>query len=448
MTGPWKGMCLMDKQEHAGSMNTNRSTNTNRSMDTNREESENLFRREIRKNYDAKYARISIYVILTVMVIYGLIRFFDNFTGVASAVGVTIEWLGVLLRPLLIGFAIAYLLAPLAGRLEKVLNGVKKKLRKPNAKKPMGSSRGLAVALTWLVVLTAIVLVASMIVSTISHSVQLVSLNSLDSLVYSFADTLKSFSKSITGALKQMHIPSAEISSYTQKLGETISKGFSEMATGMLFSLKNVTGIVSTAIFALIFGVYFMLDGEGLKHYWGHVYHSLVSDSVSRRTSELIKNADRVFSGYIRGQFLDGVFIAVVITIALSLCGVKYAVIIGILTGIGNLVPYLGSFIAYTTTILVCLVSFDIKRMIIAIIVIFVVQTVDGNVVNPKLLSSSISIHPMLVIASLIIGAAIGGLLGMLLAVPSGALVKIYFEKFIEYRAAKKAEKRSTEAVR
>jgi predicted PurR-regulated permease PerM len=80
--------------------------------------------------------------------------------------------------------------------------------------------------------------------------------------------------------------------------------------------------------------------------------------------------------------------------------------------------------------------------------VIFVVQTVDGNVVNPKLLSSSISIHPMLVIASLIIGAAIGGLLGMLLAVPSGALVKIYFEKFIEYRAAKKTEKRSTEAVK
>jgi predicted PurR-regulated permease PerM len=218
-----------------------------------------------------------------------------------------------------------------------------------------------------------------------------------------------------------------------------ISKGFSGEASSILSSLKNVTGVVSTAIFSLIFGIYFMLDGAGLKAYWGHVYHSLVSDSVSERTTEFVSNADRVFSGYIRGQFLDGVFIAIVITIALSLCGVQYAVIIGILTGIGNLVPYLGSFIAYTTTILVCMMTFDWKKMLIAVIVIFVVQTVDGNVVNPKLLSSSISVHPMLVVASLIIGAAVGGLLGMLLSVPCGALLKIYFEKFIEYRAEKKA---------
>nr|WP_051527180.1 AI-2E family transporter [[Eubacterium] cellulosolvens] len=400
--------------------------------------SENLLRREIRKNYDAKYARISIYVILTVMIIYGLIRFFDNFTGVASVFGATIEWLGVLLRPLLIGFAIAYFLDPLAGRLEKMLNGLKKRLRKPNATKPLRSSRGLAVALTWLIVLAIIVFVASMIVSTISHSVQVVSLKSLDSLVYDFADTLKNFSKSITRALDKMSIPSGEVASFTQSIGEKISKGFSEAASNILVSLKNVTGVLSTLLFSVIFGIYFMLDGEGLKSYWGHVYHSLVSDSVSRRTNELVENADRVFSGYIRGQFLDGVFIAIVLTIALSLCGVKYAVIIGVLTGIGNLIPYLGSFIAYTTTILVCLVTFDFQKMFIAVIVILVAQTIDGNVVNPKLLSSSISIHPMLVIASLIIGATVGGLLGMFLAVPSGALLKIYFEKFIEHRAAKK----------
>jgi len=116
---------------------------------------------------------------------------------------------------------------------------------------------------------------------------------------------------------------------------------------------------------------------------------------------------------------------------ALSVVGVKYAVIIGVLSGIGNLIPYLGPVVAYGSTILVCLLSGDLRRLLVALVVLFLIQTVDGNVINPRLLSSSIDVHPMLVIAALIIGGSAGGLVGMLFAVPVAAFLKIQFDKVI-----------------
>ena len=122
---------------------------------------------------------------------------------------------------------------------------------------------------------------------------------------------------------------------------------------------------------------------------------------------------------------------AILVSTSLYLIGIKYAVIIGILSGIGNLIPYLGPVVAYGSTILVSLLSGDWKRMIVALVVLFIIQTIDGNVINPKLLSSSIDVHPMLVIAALIIGGALGGFLGMLFAVPVAAFLKVQFDKII-----------------
>ena len=140
---------------------------------------------------------------------------------------------------------------------------------------------------------------------------------------------------------------------------------------------------------------------------------------------------DRVFSGYIRGQLLDALFMMVVVSIALLLLNVKFAVIIGVLTGIGNLVPYVGPFVAYGCTGFVGIMSQDWKKLIVSIIIVFVIQTIDGNIVNPKLLSHAVKVHPMLVIIALLLGSKIGGLAGMILAVPVAALLKLWLDRWI-----------------
>ena len=130
---------------------------------------------------------------------------------------------------------------------------------------------------------------------------------------------------------------------------------------------------------------------------------------------------------------------AFLVSISLSLVGVRYALAIGILTGIGNLIPYVGPFVAYGTTVLVCTLYGDFSKLLPAVLVLFVIQTLDGNVINPRLLSNSIDIHPLLVIISLIIGGAVGGVLGIFLAAPIASLIKLQVDRMVEKGEAKKA---------
>ena len=151
---------------------------------------------------------------------------------------------------------------------------------------------------------------------------------------------------------------------------------------------------------------------------------------------EMIHDADRCFSGYIRGQAMDAVLVGVTVSIIFSIMGMKYAVVIGLLTGIGNLIPYVGPILGYGSVLFINLMNWNPQMLVTGLVVLLVVMTIDGNVINPRLLAGSIEVHPLLVVASLLAGGAIGGILGMLLAVPIGAFVKLQFEKWL----AKKRE--------
>lgn len=179
-----------------------------------------------------------------------------------------------------------------------------------------------------------------------------------------------------------------------------------------------------------------------IKEVIGKVSYALFSDSANARMKRFLRDADQVFSGYMKGTLMDVGVMMVLISLTLSIVGVNFAIIIGILAGLGNLIPYCGPFIAYGLSALVCLVNGDMTKLVIAIVALIVIQFIDGNIIGPKLLSQSIEIHPLLVIICLIIGSSIGGLLGMLFAVPVGALIKVIFMRFIDNRIAKKEAKR------
>ncbi len=122
------------------------------------------------------------------------------------------------------------------------------------------------------------------------------------------------------------------------------------------------------------------------------------------------------------------------ISIVLSLTGVKFAIVIGVLAGIGNLIPYVGPFVAYGLTILACLISNDLQTLVQSLIALAIIQAIDGQIINPKLLGSTVNVHPMYVIVAIIFGEALGGFMGMIFAVPVAALIKIEFDRYIAYR--------------
>ena len=117
--------------------------------------------------------------------------------------------------------------------------------------------------------------------------------------------------------------------------------------------------------------------------------------------------------------------------IILSLVGVPFAPVIGVLTGIGNLIPYVGGPVGFGSIILVCLAKGEMVTLVWGV--------VDGNIINPMMLSDNVEVHPMLVVMALIAGGCVGGIAGMLVAVPVAAWLKIQLDRWMDKNEAKKA---------
>ncbi|MDO4647161.1 MAG: AI-2E family transporter [Eubacteriales bacterium] len=381
---------------------------------------------------DKKYMKLSLYVVATILVGYLAIQLVNHFSQVMGSIREILTWFNRILVPLACGFAIAYVLLPFIEFLEKQLKKLKFIRKKP------GRGRTLSVLITFFLILAILFIGFSMLISSVNRQIQTVSVESLENLVNAVAQSMDDLYKMIQNTLDQWDISSTGISKTFTEMSNNLGNILKNTGTNLVGTLSHLQGFFTTLLFSVIFSIYFLLDGQNLMKYWGRVFYALFGARAKKEGKRLLDDAVMVFSGYLRGQLMDALFMAVVVSIALSILGVKFALLIGLATGVGNLIPYVGPIVAYISTALVCLMDGDFKRLIVAIIVLFVVQTIDGNVVNPKLLSSNVDIHPVLVIISLIIGGAAAGFLGMLIGVPVGAFLKIQFERFVNWLVNKR----------
>ena len=379
----------------------------------------------IKNKLDPKYTKIALYVIGTTAAIFILYRLSLNLGNVLAAIGGWLNWILTVLTPVFWGFMLAYLLKPAVDKIEKKLLDIS--YFKNRKKKP----RTLAVSLTFIIIIILFAIGLSLLISSFSNEFKVASIDSLFQLVNYVSQSLQSFYNALLESLETLQIDSEALQEYVNKIGNLLATGVAGIGNNLVASAQNLSSFITNFLFTIIFSIYFLTDGERIKSYWNKFANVVFSEKIKNHWAFIIQESDRVFSGYIRGQLLDALFMFVVISVTLSIVGVKYAVIIGALAGFGNLIPYVGPFIAYGSTIVVTLVSGDIKKMVIAYIALFIVQTIDGNIINPKLLGNNVDVHPMLVVIALIIGQSAFGLLGMLFAVPIAALCKVFFEKIM-----------------
>lgn len=382
-------------------------------------------------NINKKYSEISMYVIFTCIVIFLLSRFTDQLPAIAKTTGSALKWVGAILKPVIIGFIIAYLLFPMLERLEGLLQKIK-----PLKKKK--SVRGLAVALQGVIILVGLFIIVSLLVSVITKQARAANSEDVIEGIKTYANSINELYRELIDRLDKLNINSAEIKSSVDTFTNNLGKYMLNLSSQLGSLANNLKDGLATAFFALIFSIYFLLDMPKLKKYWGRVLGIILPEKVKTTLDTLIKDADKVFSGYIRGQAIDAFMVGVVVSIVFSIIGIQYAIVIGLLIGLGNLIPYMGPIVGYSSIVIVGIATSDYKSMVIAAIALLIIQAIDGNLIYPKLLSTSVNIHPMIVIISLTVGASIGGLVGMIVAVPTGALVKVWFERLINI-----AEKRN-----
>ena len=363
---------------------------------------------KIREKLDKKYLKICVYVAGTVLVttlIAVLLFLSGGFWAKLWAIFTAV------LKPMIIGGIICYLFMPIVNRLERLLN----------RKKEHRFSRTLSVLITFLIVIVAILLILVLIAIAIYKNVESLNIESIKNLFTTLKDNYTQLWDFFKKQLEERNIS---------------PDNFSTIITA---TTNAVGSFFSGLLFGVIFSIYFLLDRSNLSSYWKRAFRLIFGQKAEDQLILFMKDADKAFSGYIRGQFTDALIVGVMVTIILSIVGVPNAAIVGIFAGLGNLIPYLGPIIGYATLVIVCLPSGAFNKMIIGIIIFAIVMFVDGNIINPKLLSDNVEVHPLLVVAALIGGGAIGGIAGMLVAVPTAALIKLQFNRYLEKMASKRA---------
>ena len=315
-----------------------------------------------------------------------------------------LDFISVVFKPLVLGLVFTYLFTPVVNAIE---NKMLASFNKPK------TARILAVVLNYLIVLLAIGIILGIIVVTVTKSISSIHPSEIKQYLAVLGDQFSNFQSTIEKQLSSMNINFGTVGDFIGKLISGIKSG------------------ASTLLFAVIFSIYFLID-RSIFRYWNDVLNTFTSEKTRERIKTLAKDSDKVFSGYIRGQSIDAAIVGVLSSIALLIAGIPYAVVIGILTGLGNLVPYVGPVVGFGSLIIVCLAEGSIAHIAIGGIILALVMFIDGNIINPRMLSSNVEVHPVLVIIALLAGGRVGGIVGMLVAVPVAALLKRRFGRYLE----------------
>lgn len=384
--------------------------------------------------WNKNYALVVFYALVLALLYHLGVRILDHFPELGAHLQNLFPWASQVISPLLLGFAIAYLLSPICHFFERILS------KNALLSKKQSLCQNISIFMTFLLLILGVVFLGSLLLSTLTKSIQVLRFEDLFQGVEDFASTVEKFYSDLYIRLGNLPIGGEDAKEAVQLLLQKAVVFFQNMGNSVFSSLGSLAGALSTMVFGIIFSLYFLADGQKILSYWARIFRLLFGERRLEKLRRFFIDADRVFAGYLRGQIIDGTIMAVLVSVSLSVLQVRYAVVIGVLTGFGNLIPYVGPFIAYGLTALVCLVYGDFTKLLPALIALFVIQTIDGNVINPRLLSQNIDLHPLVVIIALIIGGSLGGFLGIFLAAPVASLIKLELDKFMEHKVSMRRE--------
>ncbi|MBN2404622.1 MAG: AI-2E family transporter [Coriobacteriia bacterium] len=194
-------------------------------------------------------------------------------------------------------------------------------------------------------------------------------------------------------------------------------------------------GFLLNVFLAFVVGFWILKDMSIIKE----EFVALAGPKRREDASEVASRVSRVLSGYMRGQLIISAATATVVAIGLSIIGVPYALVLGLIAGILNIVPYVGPFLSYIISAIVA-VFVSPTTAVLAVVIGVAAQQVTDMFITPRVMSEQVDLHPLLVIFSLLAGSALFGFIGLLVAIPVAAVAKglfvYYFEKYTDSQLA------------
>ena len=355
------------------------------------------------------------------------------------------------LRPILYGFIFAYLLIPLLNLIERaVYGGAKRVVRgfEPNSKSS-GVIRLICVLLTWGITLAMLTVLVMLIVPELISSIEGIVINTatqVNKLIQWIGEVMEDNPEISSNLILEIRTLYSDFNSLMDSLTNVIRfiPNTSTFVASFSNGIINVVYVIFHFVIGIIVSIYVMCSKELFTSQSKKCMYGLLSPRNANRVIRVARSAHVKFGGFFIGKIIDSIAIGILCFILLSIFRIPYAVLISFVVGITNIIPFFGPFIGAIPCAVILLLASPVKCLYFVIIVI-VLQQIDGNILGPKILSSSIGLSSFWVMFSILVSGGLFGFWGLLCGVPVFAVIYELASEFINRKLKNKAMSVATE---
>ncbi len=377
----------------------------------------------------ATMKKIMLLIAFAVVLLVGVQRF-EVLVGAA-------KFLIGIISPFLAGGAIAFVLNVPMHFLEELCFG---RLKKKRGKSPK-YARPLSLLLTLLLVVLVILILMLVIIPQLTVSIIGLgsTISSAISHVIAWGQEMFANNPQIMEWLNDLAIDwrNFDWQGILNTVMDILKRGVTDVLSSTISAVGSVISGVFDAVIAIIFAFYILLQKERLGVQGRKILYAFLPEKHARRGVEVVSLCYRTFSSFISGQCLEAVILGTMFFVAMSVTGMPYALLISCLIAVMALVPIVGAFIGCGVGAFLILMVSPIQALIF-VVMFLVLQQVEGNLIYPHVVGSSVGLPAIWVLMAVTVGGGLMGIVGMLIFIPITSVIYTLFRAFINRRLEEK----------
>ena len=317
-----------------------------------------------------------------------------------------------ILNPFFWAFAIAFIANPIMEKLED-----KFKL-----------SRNISLIIVYLLLIGIIIMVITFVLPSIINSVTDIVKN-MPTYITAIEKFMDKYSIDLSTVAVLDNIKNFDYSNLDAAF-QNLEKYFNVLS-GVLTSVISVTSSVFKLIIGIVISIYILKDKEKFKLSFKKTIYAFFKKDCAEKIIQFGRDSKDIFSSFLIGKLIDSLIIGLIAFVGFLIMGAPYATLLALIIGITNMIPYFGPFIGAVPVVLLVIFQSPILALYSSLFILLL-QQFDGYILGPKILGDSVGVTPFWIILAIIIGGGLFGVLGMFLGVPTFAVIRVQYLKYID----------------
>ncbi len=336
-----------------------------------------------------------------------------------------------IITPVIYAFLIAYLLYQPIKFIEKYLN---KRISSKNKKNKDYSRlvRTLSISIVFIVTIIILIIVYNYLIPPILQNIK----NIIASLP-EFQEKLIMWVNEAVERLNSKNIDIENTGKLSKEIIDRIGVISEKILGGIVSVLSNLSSFLVNFVVTVILVIYFLIYKEVLVRQIRKVRDVLLPKSVGTALTIFLHDLDNIVGRFLVGEILDSTIVGIVSTVLLLIIKHPFAVLIGFIAGITNVIPYVGPIIGAALAFFFGIFT-SIPLGVMGAVLLLLYQQIDGNLVQPKIVGDQIGLSPVWILIAVLIGGSYFGALGMILSMPVAGLMRVYLNRYARYKNERK----------